>query len=47
MVAETGLRFMIGGAVAFVGGLIIGGTDGTFIAAAGVGLGVYGNIIYF
>ena len=38
---------MIGGAAAFVGGLIIGGTAGTLIAAGGVGLGVYGAIIYF
>jgi len=43
----TGLGFMIGGAAAFVGGLIIGGTGGTLIAAGGVGLGVYGAIIYF
>lgn len=43
----TGLGFMIGGAAAFVGGLIIGGTGGTIIAAGGVGLGVYGAIIYF
>jgi hypothetical protein len=38
---------MIGGAAAFVGGLIIGGTGGTIIAVGGVGLGVYGAIIYF
>ncbi len=43
----AGLGFMIGGAAAFVGGLIIGGTGGTLIAAGGVGLGVYGAIIYF
>ena len=43
----TGLGFMIGGGVAFVGGLLIGGTAGTIIAAGGVGLGVYGAIIYF
>ena len=43
----TGLGFMIGGAAAFVGGLLIGGTAGTIIAAGGVGLGVYGAIIYF
>jgi len=43
----AGLGFMIGGAAAFVGGLIIGGTAGTIIAAGGVGLGVYGAIIYF
>lgn len=43
----TGLGFMIGGAAALVGGLLIGGTGGSLIAAAGVGLGVYGAIIYF
>jgi hypothetical protein len=43
----TGLGFMIGGAAAFIGGLLIGGTGGTIIAAGGVGLGVYGAIIYF
>jgi len=43
----TGLGFMIGGAAAFVGGLIIGETGGGIIAAGGVGLAVYGAIIYF
>ena len=43
----TGLGFMIGGAAAFIGGLLIGGTAGTIVAAGGVGLGVYGAIIYF
>ena len=43
----TGLGFMIGGAAALVGGLLIGGTGGSIIAAAGVGLGVYGAIVYF
>jgi hypothetical protein len=43
----TGLGFMIGGAAALVGGLLIGGTGGNIIAAAGVGLGVYGAIVYF
>jgi hypothetical protein len=43
----TGLGFMIGGAAALVGGLLIGGTGGNLIAAGGVALGVYGAIIYF
>ena len=43
----TGLGFMIGGAAALVGGLLIGGTGGNIVAVAGVGLGVYGAIIYF
>lgn len=43
----TGLGFMIGGAAAFVGGLLIGGTGGSLIAAGGVALGVWGVIIYF
>jgi len=43
----TGLGFMIGGAAAFVGGLLIGGTGGSLIAAGGVALGVWGAIIYF
>ena len=45
--ASEGLGFMIGGAAAFVGGLIIGGTGGNLIAAGGVALAVYGAIIYF
>jgi hypothetical protein len=43
----TGLGFMIGGAAALVGGLLIGGTGGNLIAAGGVALGVYGAIVYF
>lgn len=43
----TGLGFMIGGAAALIGGLLIGGTAGTVVAVGGVGLGVYGAIIYF
>lgn len=43
----TGLGFMIGGAAALVGGLLIGGTGGNIIAAGGVALGVYGAIVYF
>jgi hypothetical protein len=43
----TGLGFMIGGAAALVGGLLIGGTGGSIIAAGGVALGVYGAIVYF
>lgn len=43
----TGMGFMIGGAAALVGGLLIGGTGGSLIAAGGVALGVYGAIIYF
>lgn len=43
----AGLGFMIGGGIAFVGGLLIGGTPGTLVAAGGVALGVYGAIIYF
>lgn len=42
-----GLGFMIGGAAALVGGLLIGGTGGNLIAAGGVALGVYGAIVYF
>ncbi len=42
-----GLGFMIGGGAALVGGLLIGGTGGNLIAAGGVGLAVYGIIIYF
>jgi hypothetical protein len=38
---------MIGGAAALIGGLLIGGTAGTVVAVGGVGLGVYGAIIYF
>jgi len=45
--SAAGMGFMIGGAAAFVGGLIIGGTGGHIIAAGGVGLAVYGIIIYF
>jgi len=45
--SATGLGFMIGGAAALVGGLLIGGTAGDVIAIAGVGLGVWGIIIYF
>ena len=45
--SSTGLGFMIGGAAAFVGGLIIGGTGGNLIAAGGVALAVYGAIVYF
>ena len=43
----TGLGFMIAGAAALVGGLLIGGTGGNLIAAGGVALGVYGIIVYF
>ena len=43
----TGLGFMIGGAAALIGGLLIGGTGGNIVAVAGVGLGVYGAIVYF
>ena len=43
----SGLGFMIAGGAALVGGLLIGGTAGNLIAAGGVGLGVYGIIIYF
>ncbi|HSM04662.1 MAG TPA: hypothetical protein VK858_08560 [Longimicrobiales bacterium] len=42
-----GMAFMVGGGAAFIGGLIIGGTTGTIIAAGGVALGVYGVILYF
>ncbi len=42
-----GLAFMIAGGAAFVAGLIIGDDVGTIIAVGGVGLGVYGIIIYF
>ena len=45
--AGTGLGFMIAGAAALVGGLLIGGTGGNLIAAGGVALGVYGIIVYF
>jgi hypothetical protein len=41
------IGFMIGGAAALIGGLLIGGTAGTVVAVGGVGLGVYGAIIYF
>lgn len=44
---SEGLAFMIAGGAAFVAGLIIGGDAGTVIAVAGVGLGVYGIIVYF
>lgn len=43
----SGLGFMIAGAAALVGGLLIGGTGGNLIAAGGVALGVYGIIVYF
>lgn len=43
----AGLGFMIGGAAALVGGLLIGGTAGDVIAIGGVALGVYGVILYF
>jgi hypothetical protein len=42
-----GKVFMIAGAAALVGGLIVGGDVGTLIAVGGVGLGVYGIILYF
>ena len=42
-----GKVFMIAGAAALVGGLIVGKDIGTIIAAGGVVLGVYGVILYF
>ena len=44
---KAGLPFMIAGGAAFVAGLIIGGDAGTVVAVAGVGIGVYGIILYF
>jgi len=45
--SASGLGLMIGGAAALVGGLLIGGTAGDLIAIGGVGLGVWGIIVYF
>ena len=44
---KAGIPFMIAGGAAFVAGLIIGGDVGTVVAVAGVGIGVYGIILYF
>lgn len=45
--SNRGKAYMIAGGAAFVGGLIIGDTAGTLIAVGGLGLGVYGAILYF
>ena len=42
-----GKTYMIVGGAAFVGGLIIGNTLGNIIAAVGLGVGIYGAVIYF
>jgi hypothetical protein len=44
---RRGKAFMIAGAAALIGGLIVGGDLGTVIAAGGVVLGAYGVILYF
>jgi hypothetical protein len=40
------ISFMITGAAAFIGGLLIGDDIGTVIAVGGLGLGVYGLYLY-
>lgn len=40
------VAFMVTGAAAFIGGLLIGDDIGTVIAAGGLGLGVYGLYLY-
>ena len=40
------ISFMVTGAAAFIGGLLIGDDIGTIIAAGGLGLGVYGLYLY-
>lgn len=40
------ISFMVTGAAAFIGGLLIGDDIGTVIAAGGLGLGVYGLYLY-
>lgn len=42
-----GRTYMIAGAAAFVGGLLIGDEIGNLIAAGGVVLAVYGIILYY
>ena len=42
-----GKGFMIAGAAALIGGLIIGGDAGTVVAVGGVALGVYGILLYY
>ena len=44
---RSGRTYMIAGAAALVGGLLIGGDVGTLLAAGGVVLGVYGILIYY
>lgn len=53
LVAQQGIKnrgrpiaFMVTGAAAFIGGLLIGDDIGTVIAAGGLGLGVYGLYLY-
>jgi hypothetical protein len=45
--SSRGKAYMIAGGAAFIGGLIIGDTIGTVIAVGGLGLGVYGAVLYF
>lgn len=45
--SRRGRTFMIAGAAALVGGLLVGDDIGTILAAGGVVLGVYGIILYF
>ncbi|MCC6319751.1 MAG: hypothetical protein IT361_18920 [Gemmatimonadaceae bacterium] len=40
------VSYMVTGAAAFVGGLLIGDDIGTVIAVGGLGLGVYGLYLY-
>ena len=44
---RSGRTYMIAGAAALVGGLLVGGDVGRVIAAGGVLLGVYGIILYY
>lgn len=44
---RSGRTYMIAGAAALIGGLLIEGDVGTLIAAGGVVMGVYGILLYY
>lgn len=43
---QRGRTLMVIGGAAFIGGAIIGGTEGTLMALGGVAVGTYGLIIF-